>query len=104
MAIVFESSDRANSLIEEEFVNFGFTLDGQPVHIEFCFMPKSTGEPALEVSDFIMHAVGRQVRHRIKGRNGFVPDFSAIFHGVDDRLASFIDITNVVCKPTKQSG
>lgn len=102
IAVVFESSNRANALIEQEFVHHGFMLDDQPVPIEFCFMPKSAGEPALEVSDFIMHAVGRQVRHRIHRKTGLVPDFRAVFHDeLDARRASFIDITSVVAEPTR---
>jgi hypothetical protein len=46
-------------------------------------------DPALEVADFIMHAVGRQARHRLQGQEGFVRDFAAVFHTVDAKLASF---------------
>lgn len=104
MAVVFESSNRTNRLIQEEFGHFGFMLDDQPVPIEFGFMPKSAGEPALEVADFIMHAVGRQVRHRVQRNGGFLPDFRAVFHEVDERLASFIDITGVIAELARPSG
>src|SRR5258708_6470997 len=48
------------------------------------------GQPALEVADFIMHAVGRQARQKLKKRGEFVPDFCAVFHSVDQKLTSFM--------------
>jgi hypothetical protein len=37
-----------------------------------------------------MHAVGRQARRKIERRNGYAPDFAAVFHGIDRRLVSFM--------------
>jgi hypothetical protein len=55
----------------------------------------SPSEPALEVADFIMHAVGRQARKNLKQRDGFLLDFQAVFHSVDRKLASFIEVNAV---------
>jgi hypothetical protein len=40
----------------------------------------------------VMHAVGRQARRKVERRNGYAPDFAAVFHGVDRRLVSFMEI------------
>src|SRR5258705_3135373 len=60
--VVFESSQRADPLIEEAMQGFGLEENGKSIPIECYCMPKSAGEPALEVADVIMHAVGRQAR------------------------------------------
>jgi hypothetical protein len=56
-------------------------------------MPKSVREPGLEVADFMMHAVGRQIRHNLIKRPTFLPDFCSVFHSVDPELSSFIEVT-----------
>jgi hypothetical protein len=58
-------------------------------------MPKAAGEPALEVADFIMHAIGRQVRQNLKSREIFVPDFQAVFHKVDQKIVSYIEVATI---------
>jgi hypothetical protein len=69
LKIMFESSDRADPLIKEAFQDFGLEEDGRPIPVDCYFMPKSAGDPALEVADFIMHAVGRQARKNLKQRD-----------------------------------
>jgi hypothetical protein len=59
-------------------------------------MPKAVGEPALEVADFVMHAVGRQATHNLTKLGSFVPDFCAVFHAVDPKLTSYIEVEDVV--------
>jgi heat shock protein HspQ len=63
------------------------TEDSTEIPVDCYFMRKRSAEPALEVADFVMHAVGRQVRHVLLGRNGFVPDFGAVFHNQDPKLS-----------------
>ena len=93
--MIFESSNRADRLIEDAFGDFSLREDGQPVPVECYFMPKSAEDPALEVADFVMHAVGRQARRKIEGRTGFAPDFQAVFHFMERKLTSFVEITGV---------
>lgn len=95
MKVIFESSDRADRQIERAFGEFRLEEGGQQIPVECYFMPKSAGEPALEVADFIMHAVGRQARRRVDGREGFALDFKAVFHNVEPRLVSYMDVTAV---------
>lgn len=91
--VIFEASDRADRQIEQAFADFRIEEDDAPLPVECYLMPKSAGEPALEVADFIMHAIGRQARRRIEGREGFAPDFAAVFHCVDRKLVSFMEIS-----------
>jgi hypothetical protein len=95
LKVVFESSERANRLVERGFGDFGLEEDGRKIPVECYFMPKSAGEPALEVADFIMHAVGRQARRHLEGRDGFALDFKAVFHDQQRKLVSFINVEAV---------
>jgi hypothetical protein len=91
--VVFESSQRADRLIENAFQSFDFSRGSKRILSECGFMPKSVREPGLEVADFVMHAVGRQIRHNLIKRPTFLPDFCSVFHSVDPELSSFIEVT-----------
>jgi hypothetical protein len=94
--VIFEASDRTNKLIEEAFQDIEFYRGSKRIPSECGFMPKSVGDPALEVADFVMHAVGRQGRHNLQQRGSFVPDFCAVFHAVDPKLTSFLEVEAVI--------
>ncbi len=81
--------------MEEAFADFRLEEGGRSIPIECYFMPKAVGDPALEVADFVMHAVGRQARHRMDGNDGFVRDFAAVFHDQDPKRVSFMDVNAV---------
>jgi hypothetical protein len=93
--VFFEASGRADRLMEGAFGDFRLEEGGQAVPVECFFMPKSAGEPALEVADFVMHALGRQARHRMQGKAGFVRDFAAVFHDQDPKRVSFMGVDAV---------
>jgi hypothetical protein len=95
LAVIFESSQRADRLIEAAFQDFGLEEGGKPLPVECYFMRKEHAEPALEVADFVMHAVGRQARQNLKKRGDFVPDFCAVFHSIDRNLTSFMEVESV---------
>jgi hypothetical protein len=104
LKVVFESSNRVDHLIEKAFGDFGLEESGQAIPTECYFMPKSAGEPALEVADFVMHAIGRQARRILEGRDGFAPDFMAVFHDQPADLVSFMNVTKVQrSEPERQS-
>jgi hypothetical protein len=93
--VIFEASERADRHIEAAFQDFRLEEGGAQIPVECYFMPKAAHDPALEVADFIMHAVGRQARRRIEGKEGFAPDFAAVFHGQDPKRGSFMDVSEV---------
>lgn len=93
--VIFESSGRADPLVESAMAGLGLQVDGKQVPFECYFMPKQAGEPGLEVADFVMHTVGGQVRSRLKGRAGFRLDFQSVFHSVDGTLTSYMEIDTV---------
>lgn len=93
MSIIFEHSQRAAQDIQRYFDNFEVDDEGMSLPVEKYFMHKRSNEPGLEVADFIMHAVGRQERHFLDGKEEYVPDFQAIFHNVSPHFTSFMRIT-----------
>jgi hypothetical protein len=97
--MIFEASHRADKLIEDAFQTFEVRRWGwKHIPSECYFMPKAVAEPALEVADFVMHAIGRQAKQNLKKRGIFLPDFKAIFHAVDPRLVSFMEVDAVTKK------
>jgi hypothetical protein len=95
VAVIFESSERADRLVEAAFQGFGLEENGKALPVECYFMRKEHGDPALEVADFVMHAVGRQARQNLKKRGVMVPDFQAVFDMVDRKLTSFMEVDAV---------
>jgi hypothetical protein len=95
LKVIFESSERADNLIEEAFGEFAIEESSRPIPTECYFMPKAAGEPALEVADFIMHAVGRQARRILNRQGGFARDFEAVFHERPTKLVNFMHVTKV---------
>lgn len=95
VALIFEHSERLESSIEHVFGRLELTVDDQPVPLDFCWMPKSSHEPGLEVADFLANSIGSEVRHRAAKRRGHAKNFEAFFHGIDGRLVSFVEIKAV---------
>jgi hypothetical protein len=93
--VIFESSRRADPLVQDAFSDFAIEENGKAIPVECFFMPESAGDPGLEVADFVIHAVGRQARRKFEGREGFAPDFAAVFHNQGPIRVSFIDMAEV---------
>jgi hypothetical protein len=92
MAVIFESSKRADPLLQAALADLRLEVDGARTPIEVFFMPKSANDPALEVADFIVHTAGGQARRKLGGKAGFRLDYQAIFQSVDRKLVSRFDI------------
>jgi hypothetical protein len=90
--IIFEHSQRLAPKTENVFSNFNIEEDGNPISVGLSWMEKSSAEPALEVADFLVNAIGTEVRHRLAKRPGHAKNFEAFFQHVDDHLVSFIEI------------
>jgi hypothetical protein len=97
--LIFESSNRADKLIQEAFQDFEVSRSSKRIPSECYFMPKAAAEPALEVADFVAHSIGRQARYNLKHSRIFLPDFCAVFHSVDPKLISYFEVTDVVPNP-----
>jgi Protein of unknown function (DUF3800) len=96
VAVIFESSQRTDRLIEEAFQDFEVARGSKHIPSTCYFMPKSAADPALEVADFVMHAVRRQARRGFDPRGTFVADFCAVFHTADPTLVSFFNPEEVI--------
>jgi Protein of unknown function (DUF3800) len=82
VALIFESSERADAILQSEFGLFDpRQADGQ-LPVELCLMPKAAKEPALEAADFVANSIGGMARRMIAGRRDFPADFCSIFHSV----------------------
>jgi hypothetical protein len=94
IALIVEQSKKGNRLAERYFPKYEFKKNGNTkIPITYLFISKETNEPGLEVSDFIIHTAGCQVRRRIQTENiEFRKDFKAIFQEVNDYLVSYIKI------------
>jgi hypothetical protein len=95
LALIFEASKRADALIARATDGLRVTIDGKPIPVSVNFLPKSAGEPAMEVADFIVQAIGGQARHELKRRAGRRRDFEVIFRSVDPKLVSFHHVHEV---------
>lgn len=95
VVIMFEHSQRAQNLIQKYFSGFTVVKDGRDVLTLTHWVKKSVNEPALEVADFVMHAVHGQVRGTIKKHLKFPLDFQSVFMKVPSRLISFMQIDKV---------
>jgi hypothetical protein len=95
VALIFESSQRGDPLVIQHFGELELQENDKPLPTEHCFMPKSSGEPALEIADFIVNAAGSQARRQLRGISGFAQDYQAVFHRLPQQYGHFFLITDV---------
>ena len=96
VALIFESSERADAILQSEFGIFVPRQGDVQLPVEFCFMPKAAKEPALEVADFVANAVGGMARRMIEGRRDFGADFCSIFHDPPPNVVRYMHIDGVI--------
>ena len=93
--LVFEESQRIEMEVMRSLAKKKIKRNGIEIPVELALMPKSSCNPALEIADFVVHTAGRQVRHRNTKDDQFLPDFTSIFKTIDNRLQSFMEITEI---------
>lgn len=96
IALIFESSERADAILQSEFGVFVPREGGKQLPVEFCLMPKAAKEPALEVADFVANAVGGMARRMIEGKRNFGADFCSIFHDPPPNVVRYMHIDGVI--------
>jgi hypothetical protein len=99
VALIFESSERGDPLVERYFGELSLQQGDHVLPTEHCFMPKSSGEPGLEVADFIASAAGSQARRRHRGTSGFAKDYEAVFFQFPPPFSQFFHIAEVGGSP-----
>lgn len=93
IALIFESSDRSDKLVEEHFSSMQITKSGILLPYEPCFMERKRNEPGLEVADFVMNTAGRHVNHSIRtGKREANDRFKSIFQSVPKEYVSYLEI------------
>lgn len=91
LAIIHESSERGDIFVNAFFGPTQATLEDRPIPVQHAFIPKSAGDEAMEVADFVAHALGREAfrvhfRSDLKRRR----DFEAVFTNASDRSSVLI--------------
>jgi hypothetical protein len=80
LAFLHEASARGDALVQRYFSDTVAHIDGKRVPVHLGIMPKSAGDEALEVADFIVQAAGRQAIRWDGGDRRFRLDFQSVFH------------------------
>jgi hypothetical protein len=80
VVLIFERNPRSRRLLLSAFGDLGPEENGRRLPVELHEMPKSAGEPGLEVADFIANTVAGHARsHLVERRSGFRKDFQQSF-------------------------
>jgi hypothetical protein len=79
VSLILESSQRADPILKQCFSELGPGSIQLAKPLNHYLMPKSGGEPGLEIADFIINAAGSQIRRHLRGEQGPAPDFFDVF-------------------------
>jgi Protein of unknown function (DUF3800) len=95
--VIFEASSRLAPDIERHLSGVNCEIDGLAIPVTGCFMPKRVADPFLEMSDFVVNTIGRNVKYQqLNGRHACTPNFQALFRDVVPQLASYMEITSAL--------
>lgn len=89
LVFIHEASERGDKFLQANFASFGVGIFGVPLEIERGLVPKKSGDPSLEVADFVMHAAGGQARRTRDGNRSARQDFVSVFQNAEP-LVSFM--------------
>lgn len=100
IALIVESSERANPLVERNFGALQVEQNGHLLQAQHCFLEKSRREPGLEIADFVVNAAGSMTRSNLlrnqrTAASKFPKDFLQVFDRVPRKLAGYLLIANV---------
>jgi hypothetical protein len=98
VAILFESSQRLDPLVEKHFGEIAVQVDGNTIPVHHGFVEKRHALAELEVADFIAHAVGGHAMWQFRGQAGFRKDYQAVFQANGDWV-SFMTVDAVTTTP-----
>lgn len=104
--IVFEASDRADSLAHKTFNNLQMRgMEGDEEYdIRFDMLRGTKGlcDPALELADFVIHTAGGGVRKSLRGERMLDRlDFKAVFDSFPEPISWFFCINSVHGSPPR---
>jgi hypothetical protein len=95
--VIFEASSRLAADIERHLSGAHCKIDGLTIPLTGCFMPKAVADPFLEMSDFVVNTIARNVKYQqSNGRRACTPNFQALFRDVVPGLASYMEITSAL--------
>ena len=94
VAFIFEALERTDELIQNYFSPTFVNIAQNAVPVHYGLLNKSSGDPTLEIADFIVHTAGRQALNWSRGKTAIRRDFQDIFHA-NALWSSFIAIDQV---------
>lgn len=103
VSLVLESSRRADPILKQCFSELGPGSIHLAKPLNHYLMPKSGGEPGLEIADFIINAAGSQIRRHLRGEQGPAPDFFDVFCRLPPEGCLFSVIGAVADDPKNQA-
>jgi hypothetical protein len=93
--IIIESSERADPIIQACFSQLKPLGGSHEIDVVKCLMQKKSKETGLEVADFIISAAGSQIQRRMRGRDGWAPDFHDVFGRLEPVGCRYREVSHV---------
>lgn len=93
--VIFEASTRfRQSEIERHYADLALNVGSHRVPIEGCFMPKEVSNPFLEMADFVVSTIARNVKFQLDtGHEHCTPNFQSLFRDFGSPLADYSEVT-----------
>jgi hypothetical protein len=96
IVLIVENSERIEFDLLRHFSTYRFGNGEIEIQPKVLLASKEVRASCVEVADFVIHPAGAQVRNRLKGFTNneriIRKDFSTVFHQVDSRLVSYVEL------------